>query len=45
MYVQNMYFFMYVLQLMMDVNSNIYEHGWMLTIVNECQQMKFIHNY
>jgi hypothetical protein len=31
MYVQNMY----VLQLMMDVKSNIYEHGWMLTNVNE----------
>jgi hypothetical protein len=32
MYVQNMYFFIYVLQLIMDVNSNIYEH-------DECWQM------
>jgi hypothetical protein len=45
MYVQNMLFFICVLQLIMNMNSNTYEHGWMLTNVNECQQMKFIHNY
>jgi len=37
--------YIYILQLMMDVNSSVYEHGWMLTNVDECQWMKFIHNY
>jgi hypothetical protein len=37
--------YIYILQLMMDVNSNVYEHGWMLTNVDECQWMKFIQIY